>query len=283
MNRISSKAQRILEVFSGAVVLISGSWLADGLKGEILFSDWSDVFANRVWGLLIASFSFSLAFSYGLSRLRHAFANIRSLSRHECDPHRSLILFVSTPSPESARLDIDSRKLNFQDGKEPTDLSGNLQQAIKNLNDSGKRWNWQQILRAIQPHFCRKKRLRRLHLIGSSGPRGSFGHLGICKEWLAGYLPGVEITTNDKPGVDFEDFNAMVQHIQETIDEQKKGGEDKEKFTDKDIVIDVTGGTKMASIAGSCSTLNTWITFQYVQNNSHEVYAYDVAYLPHEK
>ena len=76
----------------------------------------------------------------------------------------------------------------------------------------------------------------------------------------------------------------MVQHIQETIDKQKKGGQGKVKFTDKDIVIDVTGGTTMASIAGSSSTLNTRVTFQYVQTNPpHEVYAYDVAYLPHDE
>ena len=76
----------------------------------------------------------------------------------------------------------------------------------------------------------------------------------------------------------------MVRHIQETIKKQKKGGEGKEKFTDKDIVIDVTGGNITASIAGASSTLSTGITFQYVQTNSpHEVYAYDVAYLPHDE
>lgn len=282
MNRAPNKAQRTLAFFPALLVLISGSWLADGIKGEVLFSDWSSFFANRAWGLSVA-FGVFLASSYGLYRLRHAFANIQSLSRHKCDPHKSLILLVSTPTFKT-RLDAVSRTLHFPDGTD-IKLSDNLCKDIKALGKSGKRWNWQQMMRAIQPHIVDpEKRLRRLHLIGSAGSIGSFGHLNSCKKWLKGYLPGVEITTIDPPGVDFEDFNAVIRHIQETIDEQKKGGKGKVKFTDKDIVIDVTGGTAMASIAGSSSTLNTRVTFQYVQTNPpHEVYAYDVAYLPHDE
>ena len=105
------------------------------------------------------------------------------------------------------------------------------------------------------------------------------------EKWLKGYLPeDVEITKVCSPGLDFEDFNAMVRHIQETIDNQKKGGKGKVKFTDKDIVIDVTGGLTTASIAGASTTLNSGVTFQYVQSKSpYEVYAYDVAYLPQDE
>ena len=282
MNRASSKSQRILAFFLALFVLIGGSWLADGIKGEVLFADWSSFFANRAWGLSVA-FTVFLASSYGLYRLRHAFANIQSLSQHKCDPHKSLILFVSPPT-FGTQLDADSRTLHFQDETE-IQLSDDLQQDIAAMDKlSDKRWNWQQMMRAIQPHIYPEKQLLRLHLIGSTGNRGSFVHLDSCKKWLKGYLPGVEITENDAPGVDFEDFNTMVQHIQQTIDKQKKGGKGTVKLTDKDIVIDVTGGTSMASIAGSSSTLNTRVTFQYVQTNPpHEVYAYDVAYLPHDE
>lgn len=285
MNRISNKTKRILAVFLALLVLVSGSWIADGVKGEVLFLDWSGFFANRAWGLSMA-FGVFLASWYGLYRLRHAFANIQSLSRHKCDPHKSLILFVSTPTFRT-QLD-DSRTLHFPD-ETKIQLSDDLDLDIKALDEllerkPSCRWNWQQILRAIQPHVNPEKQLLHLHLIGSTGDRGSFGHLDSCKKWLEGYLLGVEITKIDAPGVDFEDFNAVIRHIQETIDKQKKGGKGKVKFTDKDIVIDVTGGTAMASIAGSSSTLNTRVTFQYVQTNPpHEVYAYDVAFLPHDE
>ena len=40
----------------------------------------------------------------------------------------------------------------------------------------------------------------------------------------------------------------------------------------------------MASIAAASTTLNTRVTFQYVQTSPpREVHAYDVAYLPHDE
>lgn len=294
MNRISSKTRRILKRIIVFLVLLlvlsSGSWVADGVKGEVLFSDWPFFFDDREWGLLIAFVVFLVA-SGVLYRVRRTFANIQSLSQHLCDPHKSLILFVSPPSGATLNIEKDgSRTLSFQDGTK-VQLSDDLQQDIDDLDKlSDKRWNWQQIMRAIQPHIHPEKRLRRLHLIGSAdskdpkGPKGSFRHLDPCKKWLEGYLAGVEITTIDDPGVDIEDFSAMVRHIQETIKKQKKEGKGKMKFTDKDIVIDVTGGTTTASIAGASSTLNTRVTFQYVLTTPpHEVYAYDVAYLSHDE
>lgn len=287
MNRISNKSQRILAVVLALLVLVSGSWIADGVKGEVLFSDWSDFFANRAWGLSMAFVVF-LASSYGLYRRRHAFANIQSLSRHKCDPHKSLILLVSIPTdgilPDCERKLCfpDGTKLCFTDGEE-VQLSDDLHQNIKDLDKLSRRWNWQQQIRAIQPHIVDpEKQLLRLHLIGSTGG-GSLEHLDSCEKWLGGYLPGVKIT-KDESGVDFNDFDAVVQHIQKIIDEQKKEGKGKVKLTDKDIVIDVTGGTSMASIAAASTTLNTRVTFQYVQTNPpREVHAYDVAYLPHDE
>lgn len=284
MNRISNKSQRILAVVLALLVLISGSWIADGVKGEVLFSDWSDFFANRAWGLSMAFVVF-LASSYGLYRRRHAFANIQSLSRHKCDPHKSLILIVSTPTRE-IQLD-DSRILHFPDGTE-IQLSDCLDQDLDKLDKllqekPSCKWNWQQQMRAIKPHVNPEEQLLRLHLIGSTGGGGSLEHLDSCEKWLERYLPGVMIT-KDESGVDFNDFDAVVQHIQKIIDEQKKEGKGKVKLTDKDIVIDVTGGTSMASIAAASTTLNTRVTFQYVQTHPpREVHAYDVAYLPYEE
>ena len=284
MNRISNELQRFLKMIPVFLVMLlvlsSGSWIADGIKGEVLFSD-----RFGFWGGLSVAFVVFLAASYGLYRLRGTFANIQSLSQHECDPHKSLILLVSTPTFGTC-LDY-SQTLHFSDGT-AVQLSYDLDRDIKALDKLVKanpsyRWNWQQMMRAIKPHiYDPEKRLLRLHLIGSTD--GSFKHLDSCKKWLEGYLPGVEIT-RDESGVNFGDFNAMVRRIQETINKQKKGGKGKVKFTDKDIVIDVTGGTTTASIAGASTTLNTKVTFQYVQTNPpYEVFAYDVAYpLPHDE
>lgn len=50
-----------------------------------------------------------------------------------------------------------------------------------------------------------------------------------------------------------------------------------EKISEEDIIIDVTGGQKTTSIAGALVTLNSQVTFQYVQTNEpYNVVAYDV-------
>ena len=279
MRRLANKTQRALAFLLALGVLVSGSWIADGIKGEVLFADWSslcdwfNLFRNPLYGLLGACVLFSLA-SYGLYLFRHAFAPVQSLSKHLCDPHKSLILFVSTPSP-GTKLACSGKEwtLSFADEKKITfgsDLCTDIA-ALDKLVDY--RWNWQQLMRAIRPH---KNSICLLHLVGSEGQGGSFSHLHTCKDWLKGYLPDIEITTNEEPGIDFQDFNAIIHHIHATIAGQK---ERPLQLRDSDMVIDVTGGTSMASVAAAASTLNSRVTFQYVQDHK-DVYAYDVAYLP---
>jgi hypothetical protein len=56
-----------------------------------------------------------------------------------------------------------------------------------------------------------------------------------------------------------------------------------EHLADRDIMIDVTGGQKTASIAGASVTLNNDVVFQYVQTGGDppEVFAYDLgAHVP---
>ena len=79
--------------------------------------------------------------------------------------------------------------------------------------------------------------------------------------------------------MDFEDFNELVQCLREIIKSEKERG-----FEDEDIVIDVTGGFKTTSIAGSSITFNTNVTFQYVRTlEPKKVYAYDIVYLSHQR
>ena len=123
------------------------------------------LFRRPAWGLILAFVVFVGA-SCILYRLRHAFANVQSLSRTKCDPHKSLILFVSTPN---ATINC-SRILRFSDSdKTKIQLSFDLSKDIKELDDLYRekpkcRWNWQQMMRAIKPHILPDKRLRRLHL-----------------------------------------------------------------------------------------------------------------------
>ena len=150
-------------------------------------------------------------------------------------------------------------------------LTGNLDEVIDRVPASI-RWNWQQLLRGLRPHA---DVLERVRLVGSSGANGSFGHLDLCRKMLRKYVPRARITPHPRKA-DFKDFNGLVRQLREIVVEEKKAG-----MTGEDIVIDITGGPKTASIAGSGITFTTEVTFQYVRTHPpFEVYAYDVVQQP---
>jgi hypothetical protein len=251
------------------LVLITGSLVADGLKGDALFEHWWPVLAQYQWLVTLGVVGLFILASVWLYHQRQAFSLARSLSRHLCEPHASLILLVSTPNhtPSGTMFPLQLRS----DRGATVELHGkSLAEDIKALDSI--RWNWQQLLRAIVPHATA---LQRIHLIGSPGAEGSFAHLDLCHGLLQRYLPGVGLVKVDEP-IDFEDFNALVQCMRRIINQEKQHG-----MKERDIIIDVTGGFKTTSIAGASITFNSQVTFQYVQTRPpNEVYAYDVVYQP---
>ena len=281
MRRSASRVRNFLRMYRwrallpGWLILISGSWVADGIKGEVLFADWhwGRVFAEHRWlGLTLAVACFVVA-SLWLYSYRRDFALVRSLSQVVCTPHRSLVVLVSTPSLIPSEAPGGSFRLLPQDEPEVA-LTGNLDEVIDRVPASI-RWNWQQLLRGLRPHA---DVLERVRLVGSSGADGSFGHLDLCSKMLQKYVPRTRITPHPRKA-DFEDFNGLVRQLREIVVEEKKAG-----MTDEDIVIDITGGPKTASIAGSGITFTTEVTFQYVRTNPpFEVYAYDVVQQPPER
>ncbi len=252
------------------LMILTGNWAANGLAGDPLFAKWHpalEAYQVPITLLIVALF---ITTSVWLYYNRQAFALARNLSRRLCEPHASVILLVSTPNivPPSA---VPLFPLRVTDKGQTVELQGrSLEEDIQTLNAI--RWNWQQLLRAIAPH---RHKLRRLHLLGSPGSGGSFNHLPLCKNILAPYLPEAKIIAAEEP-TDFEDFNALVRCMRRIIDQEKDAG-----MKEQDIVIDVTGGIKTASIAGASITFNSSVTFQYVQTfPPNDVYAYDVMYQP---
>src|SRR3990172_563321 len=181
----------------------------------------------------------------------------------------------------SPRVDLEhcarspplSFPMTLQAGDVSVTLEGkSLEDDIDALNElpSNRRWNWQQLLRAITPH---KNRVRRVRLVGSPGSGGSFEQLPFCAAMLARYLPNAKIVMATRP-VSFEDFNELVDLIRLVIREERNAG-----IKAKDIVIDITGGQKTASIAAAAATFNSAVTFQYVQTSApYDVYSYDLVW-----
>ncbi len=252
--------------------IITGSLAADALKGEALFIEWFPVL--KEYKILITTFSFILfaLLFYFLYKHRKDFLAVKGLSQHLCEPHASLIILLSTPSlniklPKTFSFPlklIDARK-----NKSVTLKGKSLKDDIETLNTIW--WNWQQLLRGLEPH---QSSLNNVYLIGSKDSgriKGSFSFLDQASSLISQYFPSVSIQKTNSP-VDFEDFNMLVKNINKTIQKFKEKG-----ASEKDIIIDVTGGQKTTSIAGAVVTLNSQVTFQYVETNKpYDVWAYDV-------
>lgn len=77
-------------------------------------------------------------------------------------------------------------------------------------------------------------------------------------------------------GFDFENLNGLSHAMRTLLREFKR-----EKFHDKDIMIDFTGGQKVTSILAISMTVNREIMAQYVQTNEPwSVLNYSVRHVP---
>jgi hypothetical protein len=260
-------------VFCFAVV---GNLAADRLARIFSRWGWNHITAFALLICLLSGVLFSAWIYKGAIR----FLLPRSLSRQEVVGRKCLILFVSTQTEIESRKLIDA-STNLSDpiwqgttqGKwEKVILTGDLAKDVNVLNTLPRPWNWQQLLRAIKPHVAT---LKRVYLLGSKDEKGRGSHheLGSCKKLLQRYLHAEIIL--EEEWVDFEDFRAVVALLDKVIKTEKK-----KQTADKEIVIDVTGGQKTASIAGASVTLNSDAVFQYVQTagDPPKVYEYDVIY-----
>lgn len=278
MSGLSEKQKHVLRVAKaflfGWIFLVSIHWLALGLEGRHLFSDWfkSDANYSRglFWLFLGISFALVIGSSVGLYLHRRRFLPVRNLSRtaSSSNSYSHLILIISPPNLEP----VFPRGQLFPPTIGTVTLGGeSLDNDIKSLEAI--RWNWQQLLRALSA-LKDSSTLKCIYLIGSSSSpdsKGSYDWLDSCKALVGHYFPETEVVKYRKP-VDFENLRDLMDTIHEIIQIAKK-----ESAQEKDIIIDVTGGLKTASIGAALATLHNKVTFQYVQTyHPYTVFAYDV-------
>ncbi|MDB4948546.1 MAG: hypothetical protein JWM27_1195 [Gemmatimonadetes bacterium] len=235
----------------GLASLLSGGLAVNSFTGSPPMP-WLPLFhdhALRVGGA--CTLAFVLA-SFGLLKLRHQFLAPRTLYEREVRPRHGLILLLSPPDipldgiPEGA----------FSVRGVP--LTGDVETDDRALVAAGVRWRWQQLLRGLAPH---RSKVSHLYLIGSKGDPGSFDALDDAKSLILHYARDADVHKHLE-AVDFEDLNALTIAIRTGVRAHMKAG-----LALSDIMIDVTGGPKTASIAGAIFTLNSNVTFQYVQTN----------------
>lgn len=174
------------------------------------------------------------------------------------NPIRALILTVSKPETPVMKLEVlrEGRVVArfLPKGQPPVEVKGpNLTDDIKTLDEI--KPNWQQLLRGLEPHV-QMGALEYVTLYGSKDSR-----LEDCAAWLGGYLPSTTRIRVLDP-VNLEDFEAvhtvLAQEVHRLNHEHHIGPEE--------LALDITGGTKILSIAGAVLTLNRAVVCQYVQS-----------------
>ncbi|HEX7241942.1 MAG TPA: hypothetical protein VF263_16790, partial [Longimicrobiaceae bacterium] len=192
---------------------------------------------------------------------RGDFQAVRTLSQQPAHGRSGLVLLLSPPN---IRLEQQADG-GFRVG--PAVLGGtDLLADIEALG--AVRWSWQQFLRALRPH---QETLKHVYLIGSrdipgppGGPDspGSYASLADAERLIRAYVPPGAVIHRVRCAVDFQSLRELQECVAGAVSLLLAQGLRKE-----DVLVDVTGGQKTASIAGALITLNSNVTFQYVQTN----------------
>lgn len=264
----------ILSILFGLVV----SWIADfsqpDNQGTLVFVDAE---LSRTTYLLIL---FPLAILLALATFRIAgwLLPVRQLSYNKTRPSKGLILLLSTSKPIIANYTdgIFGNPIEFE-GDQKIILSGDPNHDLEMLEDAKirkLRWNYQQMIRAIKPHLMGNS-LQRVILVGSRDSKdpktgattgGSNKEFAFARALINAYAEkrGQKISIECMQEVDFEDIEEILLTLSGAVKKLANASGAFAGLSTRDILIDVTGGTKAASIAGAISTLNNRVRFQYV-------------------
>jgi CRISPR-associated protein (Cas_Cas02710) len=253
-------------VIAGLVAALSAGMLGNMLTGGAWSPGRAATENGRTLLLVVAVLAVA---SFALFKLRFQLLGVRLLAHRNARARRGLILFVSTPT----------RDLPLVFGRHGPEVGGvilgasDVDKDTKALADtvdgSGRKqfWNWQQLLRAISPH---KDKLDFLYLFGSVE---SQGQIRQAARLLKPYLRDRHTILLSPAGVDFEDLDAVMAGLKDAVSWLEARG-----LPRREILIDVTGGQKTASIAGALMSLNNRVNIQYVQTfgkDRNQVLEYD--------
>jgi hypothetical protein len=220
------------------------------------------------WGfplVMISAAAFALALKLAHT-LRHELERGRSLDRTRAEdyvrqkaPVQALILAVSRPDDSKRGIDVTIFSdgpvhARFVAGEKWVELERSdfaepdvLNTHIKRL--STVRPNWQQLLRAVEPH---SGKLKAVTLYGSALSR-----VDECARFLRPYLKGVDLKVF--PPVELEEFEEVHTLLKGEVERLLAAGHRPEG-----IAIDITGGFKVPSVTGAVLTLNRAVVCQYV-------------------
>jgi hypothetical protein len=152
-------------------------------------------------------------------------------------------------------------------------LSGEKKLDLSLLEDRERfRGPWRMIMEAVNYHL---PELTHLVVIPSMETRNEFIKLKTCFELLCPSKQ-IEIIVGKgcDNGLDFEDVRELV----EALDKIYQGLKEECGYKAQDILIDITGGQKVSTIAGAIVSLSEGRSFQYVSTKNYSISTYDVTY-----
>lgn len=234
-------------------------------------------FATHYWWYFLLQTGFGLLWFFAASWfLRHEskrFLPLRYVKKKGAhDEYKGLILNLSS-GYHFEQADRQTFLKTFY-GAEFT-LSYNLNQDIEQLDGA----SFQQVLRILKKvHKESEGQLRKVCFVGtlddirrdSCGQfkeirEGSFKTAKGLAEVLAGYPEFAELKFTHYPiPVDANDIEAYYTAYEKIADRWQKAHQD---ISDRDILIDITGGKSLASVAAALSTLHNKMQFQYLDTN----------------
>lgn len=264
-------------------------WMLLPLSGFVFSVQWIALELHHLLHLplLTAAMGFVM-FLIGVMwahRLRHHLERGQSKMQSKAEDYQpgiqALVIPVSLPEPPPVFADKVKRSfpvtftpgLKGGDEKQPetatlvggpNQLGGDIQQLDAKTRGWSGYANWQQLLRAIQPH---QTSLRHLRLIGSPASSSDDmqkipAYLLDAEAFLRSYLPALQTVRCSLP-VDFEDFNAIHAALDDAIHDLEH-----HYVPLPSIAVDLTGGFKVATAASAVITLNSKVVSQYVQSRS---------------
>lgn len=262
-----------------ALIPIAAGWVGD--LGTSIINGEALSFAQ--WAMLVCGMVLILVFALWIAFTGRKLLPTKILDQTDQPPRRRVVIALLSPCT-NLRWDEDSGAWQVRKEFDPNapwvSLAGKTIEDLVRYDPAGiPQWKWQQVLRAAYWHLRDDGPLERLVLIGSTGEGGSASasQLDLAERFLGTWLPG-KIQVFGKPvagraeadsrwHADFEDLLSLRAALQRTLGALHK---DPSGYTDGDIVIDCTGGFKVASIAAALVTLDrAKLMFQYVGTGTH--------------
>lgn len=275
----SRKRQALLVIGAVMGVAIFAGWAGDGLKGDKIF-DWLFVTCGWQytdgWRIVLSLVFLALAFIaawYGSRTIEDMFELDIKVDQGKNQRSARMLVFIVSPA-NGFSVTREGEEIIISKGGIKLALTGRLQEDIDNIAKANMFINWQQQMRGLMEHLrFEEVRLEKIVYVGSQdkdgGEDGSFRQIENIHLLLSQYLPAG--TVYEKHCVNFLSFSKLRETLHEILAKACRDG-----FDDKDIVLDITGGTKTSSIAGADATLEGRVPFQYVDTGSPEVYVYQV-------